>query len=259
MTAEGRLSGRGAVVTGAGRGIGAAIALRLALDGAAVAVVDIDEDMAEASAAGIAAEGGSAWPVPMDVSSEEAWIALRQDFARRELRLDTLVHCAFTVRVLPIHEQSALEWDRQLSVDLSAVHRSMRVLWPQLSQVAQATGRPVAMILISSVHAVVGLPGHPAYAAAKAGLVALARQMSVDYGSRLRVNAILPGPIRTRAWDGASEEAIESARRQTTLGRMGTPEDVAGAAAFLASDDASFIAGAALLVDGGWSAGRERR
>ena len=254
-----RLSGRVAIVTGAGRGIGAAIALRFAREGAQVVVVDIDDDVAESSAATIVAEGGAAWPVPMDVSSEEAWTALQRELTRRQLSPDTLVHCAFTVRVLPIHAQSSAEWDRQLGVDLSAVHRSMRALWPQLSETAESAARPVAMILISSVHAMVGLPGHPAYAASKAGLVALARQMSVDYGPRLRVNAILPGPIRTRAWDGVVEETIESARRQTTLGRMGTPDEVAAAAAFLASDDASFITGASLLVDGGWSAGREGR
>jgi NAD(P)-dependent dehydrogenase (short-subunit alcohol dehydrogenase family) len=113
------------------------------------------------------------------------------------------------------------------------------------------------MLLISSVHATVGVPGHAAYGASKAGLLALAKQLSVEYGSRLRINAILPGPIMTRAWDGVSAEAIGRTLRQTPLGRMGAPEEVAAVAAFLISDEASFITGATVLVDGGWAAGRE--
>jgi NAD(P)-dependent dehydrogenase (short-subunit alcohol dehydrogenase family) len=126
-----------------------------------------------------------------------------------------------------------------------------------MSENTSGTQRPVCLLLVSSVHAIVGLPGHPAYAASKAGMIALGRQLSVEYGPRIRVNSILPGPIMTRTWDSASKDQIESARRQTTLGRLGSAEEVAAVASFLISDDASYVTGASVLVDGGWSASRE--
>ena len=253
------MAGRVVIVTGGGHGIGAAVSSRLAGEGAKVMVADIDAEAAAEIASAITDQGGTAWPEAMDVSSLEGWERARAHLESLGEVADSVVHSAFTLKVAPVHEQSNKDWDRQVSVDLGAVHRSMRSLWGHLSSSLERTGRPACMILISSVHAAVGLPGHPAYAASKAGLVALGRQMSVEYGTRLRVNSVLPGPVLTRTWDGASPDAIERARQQTTLGRMGTPEEVAAAVAFLASDDGSFITGTSLLVDGGWSASREGR
>jgi NAD(P)-dependent dehydrogenase (short-subunit alcohol dehydrogenase family) len=103
-------------------------------------------------------------------------------------------------------------------------------------------------------HALVGLPGRPAYAAAKGGLVALGRQLAVEYGPRLRVNTVLPGPIWTEAWAGISDADRERSLAETVAGRFGTPDEVAAAVAFLASSDAAYITGASLVVDGGWTA-----
>jgi NAD(P)-dependent dehydrogenase (short-subunit alcohol dehydrogenase family) len=253
------MTGRVVAVTGAGHGIGAAVASRLAGEGAKVLVVDIDAAAAAESASRIAEKGGTAWSEVLDVSHQEGWERAKSRLDDLGEVLDTIVHSAFAVSIAPIHEQSDEEWDHQVAVDLGAVHRSMHSLWGHLSASFERTHRPGCLLLISSVHAVVGLPGHSAYGASKAGLLALGRQLSVEYGPRLRVNSILPGPILTRAWDGAPPEVIERARRQTTLGRMGTPDEVGAVAAFLVSDEASFVTGAALLVDGGWSAGREGR
>jgi NAD(P)-dependent dehydrogenase (short-subunit alcohol dehydrogenase family) len=109
-------------------------------------------------------------------------------------------------------------------------------------------------VIISSVHANFGLPGRPAYAAAKGGLVSLGRQLAVEYGPQLRVNTVLPGPILTSAWDHISEADRELSAAATAAGRLGSPDEVAAAVAFLASGDAAYVTGASLVVDGGWSA-----
>lgn len=259
MTQQPELEHRVALVTGAGHGIGAAVASRLGGERARVIVTDMEREAAERVARSILGDGGQAWAMQLDVADSEEWGRVAREAADLGLMVDTLVHSAFLVTVAPAHEQSCTEWDRQLAVNLTSVHRALRALWPVMADSVARTGRPASIVLISSVHAAVGVPGHPAYAATKAGLVGLARQLAVEYGPQLRVNTVLPGPIRTRTWDSSSPEEIADAIRQTTLGRMGEPAEVASAVAFLVGDDASFVSGATLLVDGGWSAGREGR
>ncbi|MFJ4577130.1 SDR family NAD(P)-dependent oxidoreductase [Streptomyces sp. NPDC088846] len=246
MNGNTRFADKVAVVTGAASGIGAATAERLAAEGAAVILADITEDAGERVAAGIRAAGGRALFVRTDVADEGDWgrtVSAAHTFGP----VDVLVSNAFTVDVTPAHEMTVTSWERQLAVNLTGAFLGFRAVLPDLRE------RRGAVVLTSSVHAHKGIPGHPAYAASKGALLSLCGQLAVEYGPEVRVNAVLPGPILTGAWDRVSEEDRRQSVTETAAKRFGTPQEAAAAIAFLAADEASYITGSSLLVDGGWS------
>ncbi|SCL20300.1 NAD(P)-dependent dehydrogenase, short-chain alcohol dehydrogenase family [Micromonospora rhizosphaerae] len=242
---RGLLAGRVAVVTGAASGIGAAVVDRFIAEGAAVIAVDRVPNATHLGTAPVRALVG-------DVSQAATWEAVA-GLARAEFgRLDVLFSNAAAMVTAPAHELDEADWDRQLAINLKAAYLGLRSCIGLL----RASGNG-SVVVTSSVHATHGLPGHPAYAASKGGLLALTRQLAVEYGPEVRVNAVVPGPILTPLWHGIDQGARDRSIAGTAAQRFGRPHEVAAAVAFLASDESSYITGTTITVDGGWSAKKD--
>ncbi|MDN3239060.1 SDR family NAD(P)-dependent oxidoreductase [Glycomyces tritici] len=238
-----RFEGKTAVVTGGAKGIGAATAQRLASEGAVVYLADIDREQGEQTAADL---GPNVHFVQCDVARAADWAALAAQIEGAQGNVDVLVSNAYAIRFGAAHELGEDDWDRVLDVTLKALYLGVKALAPLLPEAGGA------VVAVSSVHAHASFPGFAAYAAAKGGVSALARQLAIEYAPAVRVNTVVPGPILTPQWDPVPAEGIADETGRTLLGRMGGAEEVAAAIAFLASDEAGFITGAELPVDGGW-------
>jgi len=236
-----RFTGKTIIVTGAGSGIGAAAAQRFDAEGGHVVLVGRTASKLDAVAKGLK----DAEPWPMDAGVSDDWYKLADHLHSAGRHADVVVNNAFVLEKLPAHELTEASWDRQIAVDLSAVYYSVRAFMPDL---IAAKGN---IVNVASVHGIISWKLHPAYAASKGGMLALTRQLAIEYGDNVRVNSVVPGPIVTPIWDEVTQDELDLTATETALGRMGTPEEVAAAIAFLASDDASFITGAQLVVDGG--------
>lgn len=250
-----RLDGRVAFVTGGARGIGRATVERLLSEGARVAFCDVDADVGEQTAAEI---GGESRFYACDITSE-AQVADAVERAKAELGdVTVLVNNAGVNANFDLATMTTDEWDAFMAVDLRAAWLTAKHVVPAM----QAAGGG-AIVNVSSMHGFVTLKGFFPYAAAKAGLLGLTRSMALDYGEHgIRVNVVCPGFIRTRLVQDSIDlnpdpAAAEAAMvRGVALQRMAAPAEVAAAIAFFASDDASYITGASLMVDGGLTARR---
>ena len=253
--AAGKLEGKVAIVTGAGNGIGRAIARCFAEVGASVCCADIDETAARATADQIEAAAGRAFGLRTEVSQSASARAAVEAAVARFGRLDILVNNA---AVFPpkagIDELDEGTWDRALAVNIGGAFHMSRHAIPHI----RAAGGG-SIIHVASQMARVGSAGDAAYCATKAALLGLAKAMALDHAKdRIRVNTLSPGGIATRqlALEFGSLEAAERdwGKAMHPIGRLGQPEEIARAALFLASEDSSFMTGADLVVDGGYTA-----
>jgi 3-oxoacyl-[acyl-carrier protein] reductase len=236
-----------ALVTGAARGIGQAIALQLAADGADLALCDVKAEWLEDTAAKVKALGRRAETYAMDVANGaavgEAVAKVLADFGR----IDVLVNNAGITRDTLLMRMSEEDWDAVLDINLKGAFLVTKaVVKPMMKQ------RSGAIVNIASVVGIMGNPGQANYTASKAGLIALTKTTAKELGSRnVRVNAVAPGFIRTAMTDKLAEPVKEAMLKMVPLGRLGEPEDVAKAVAFLASDAAAYVNGQTLAVCGG--------
>ncbi|MBW1881575.1 MAG: glucose 1-dehydrogenase [Deltaproteobacteria bacterium] len=246
-----RLADRVAVVTGAARGIGAAIAQRFAREGAFVHLLDNDVAPLEVLARDLSVEGLAAVGTPCDVSDEASVRAAVAAVLARHPHPHILVNNAgVNTHPASVTETPPEHWDQVLSTNLRGTYLVTRALVPHLTDGA-------SVVHVASVLALEGAKAAAAYSASKGGLLALMRSMVADCSPRVRVNCLCPGPVQTEMFEAylARVEDPEAERRRVVdalpLQRVGTVEDIANAALFLASEESSWITGHALVIDGG--------
>ncbi|MFC7878628.1 SDR family NAD(P)-dependent oxidoreductase [Isoptericola sp. NPDC057391] len=244
----GRHGGRVALVTGGAHGIGAATVRRLHAEGATVVVADLDGDAARRSLGDLPTGGAPASAVACDITDTASVEAAVATTLERHGRLDVLVGVAGGTGVHPglLDSMDDATWAAGVDLNLAGPARCVRAAAPHLP-------RGGAIVLVGSVNGLQAF-GDEDYSAAKAGLVSLAQNLAVRLGGKgVRINVVAPGTIRTRSWDQRSDPDRLAALYP--LGRIGEPDDVAAAIAFLTSDDAAWITGVTLPVDGGVLAG----
>jgi 3-oxoacyl-[acyl-carrier protein] reductase len=243
----GKLDGRAALVTGASQGIGRAIALELARNGATVALCARSEDKLAAVADEIRASGGTAQTFPLDLASEDSIHSTAKAVLERLGKVDILVNNAGITRDTLMLRMKRKDWDEVLNTNLTGTF-----LLTQAIAAAMLRARYGRIISITSVVGQIGQAGQINYAASKAGLIGLTRSLARELGSRnITVNAVAPGYIETPMTAVLNETQRAAMLANVPLGRAGTDDDVAHAVAFLASDDAAYVTGHVLNVNGG--------
>jgi len=248
----GKLQGRAAIVTGTTSGMGRATAVLFDREGATVVASGRDPERGRALVEEIRREGGRVEFVTGDVGLAETNERLVETCRRAFGGVDVAVCCAGMLGLGSATDVPLETWRQTLAVNLDAVFYLMRFALPDMQQRGDGS-----FVVVSSIAALKGFPNHAAYCASKGALVSLVRQVAIDYGPKVRVNALCPGPTDTPLiWDSAvafpdPAMAVEDVGKRTLMKRLGRPEDIARAALFLASSDSGWITGTSLTVDGG--------
>lgn len=253
MAGSGRLAAKVCLVTGAGSGIGRATALRFAEEGGTVAVADVRAEAAEETARAI---GDAAVALPVDVTSSTSVGACIEGVFAAFGRLDVVVNNAGVTIVGAVDELEEADWDRELHTNLKSVYLVSKAAWPLLVE------RGGSIVNTASIAGLWAIPNDAAYCASKAGVIMLTKCMALDGAKAgIRVNCVCPGYTETPMIEGFfadqpdPDEARLFATRLHPLGRLGRPRDIADAMVYLASDDAAWVTGTALVVDGGLTSG----
>lgn len=247
-----RLEGKVALISGGARGQGAVEARMFAQEGARVVIGDILDELGMQVQAEINETGGECLYVHLDVTSEGDWQSAVEAAVSRFGKLDVLVNNAGVYLRGSVQETSPEDWDLVMDVNAKGAFLGTRAAMPAMKESGGGS-----IVNIASFNALVGTTTSAAYNVSKAALRMLTKSTAVQYAEDgIRANAIHPGPIRTSMFLSGfpDDEAIEKRRAVVPLGRIGTPEDVAYGALFLASDESSYMTGSDLVIDGGWTA-----
>ena len=245
------VTGKVAIVTGGASGIGRAAALRLALGGASVLVADRDEVGGHGTVDLIADIGGVASFCAVDVTEPDAITAMVADAVGTYGRLDVAVNNAgMSGTYAPLGDQTLDDWNRTLAVNLTSVFLSMQAEIPAMLEAGGGS-----IVNTASGAGLMGFANLPAYVASKHGVVGLTKSVALEFARKgIRVNAVCPGSVRTpmlEGFTGGDEAALQGMGKMQPVGRLGTPDEIGEAIAWLCSDAASFVTGVALPVDGG--------
>jgi NAD(P)-dependent dehydrogenase (short-subunit alcohol dehydrogenase family) len=264
-----RLDGKVALISGAARGIGAETARKMAAAGAAVVIGDVLVDRARETAKEITDAGGKALALALDVTTEESWSTAVAAATRQFGKLDILVNNAGIFLGKDLMEATLEEWNRLVAINMTGVWLGTKACAPALAESGKSSRHGSAIVNLASVAGLVGSQLDPLYSMSKGGVTLFTKSSALAFGRkglRIRVNSIHPGVIETdmgaqtfvsRARQAGSndvEGARSTAMKQHPIGRLGVAEDIALGIVFLASDDAGFMTGSGMVVDGGLTA-----
>ena len=264
-----RLDGKVALISGAARGIGAEAAKLMVESGARVVVADVLDERGRETVRSLESAGGEALYAHLDVTREEDWVAAIAAVTGRFGQLDILVNNAGIFLGKSLEEASLADWHRLCAVNLTGVFLGTKFALPALREAAQRSPHGSAIVNLSSVAGIVGSSGDPLYSLTKGGVTLFTKSTALEFGRKgygIRVNSIHPGLIETdmgqktfvmraqQVGTNDTEQARKASLALHPIGRLGMAEDIAKGIVFLASDDASFMTGAGLVVDGGWTA-----